>query len=664
MSKKGYTSNINSKGVPYMNDLVILHLSDLHIDNGGHIYSRLHSALLNDIKTQMRLVPDNRLVIVVTGDIVNKGDPKAISNAKKFFHKLKEITEKKLRAIYIVPGNHDKKRTQSNAILVPAYRGLLNNSSESLFDEKFQKFLWPLQLETYEESGYNELIQYIYNELFQLPDIEKLAKNTFGVHVLEIEDKKFCFIMLNTAWSCYDDNDNRKLILGRFQLDELEVQMRDTVENYDTDPASMTFVMGHHPIECLYGTEQDALFSHMVSYTNMCANVYLCGHTHDRKVINWSNNRHAMYTLMTGFGWPEDPSDHVREHYYSMYVFNTDLNSMDIYVRRTNDGSGFIPDLSIYTGSEGAGFDKLVRPIRFEEAQGAIELSAANNVSSKTIYASSAFLKYSKYYQDKLREISLDAFDIIETYKNDFFENLTIDGVSSTLDSSEIDDLILTFMRTPEALSSFTGNQQEVLKQIMKRNSVLIYETFQGFIQWICQKFHRSLVEEINEGQIVRFHFRYLNDKNTYTYSTLCSSFSVYDENDENANQPTDIRFGDLLEAAFNSPHSGTLIYSVNKDKCKNKLNAKWHDFVTAIPRFSENVYSRRVNNQATKSFPLITFGVTINNSEHERLLHCMDFYDIDKYISSLLQRYTNVFMLNIDEFLTWLKNEDRQEER
>ena len=41
-----------------------------------------------------------------------------------------------------------------------------------------------------------------------------------------------------------------------------------------------------------------------------------------------------------------------------------------------------------------------------------------------------------------------------------------------------------------------------------------------------------------------------------------------------------------------------------------------------------------------------------------------MDFYDIDKYIGSLLRKYTNVFMLNIDEFLTWLKNEDRQEER
>lgn len=645
-----------------MNDLAILHLSDLHIDEGGRTYSKLHSALLADIRTQITSIPDNHLVIIVTGDIINKGERNALSNAKKFFQKLREITDKKVKAIYIVPGNHDKKRTDSNSILVPAYRGLLNGSHEKLFDNKFQKFLWPLQIETYEQSGYNDLIQYIYNDLFEMPDIGRIAKNTFGVHVLEVDDAKYSFILLNTAWSCFDEHDRRNLILGKFQLDELGEQMRDTVENYDTDPASMTFVMGHHPIECLYGTEQDALFSHMVSYNNMCANAYLCGHTHDRKVINWSNNRHAMHTLMTGFGWPEGPSDHTHEHYYSMYVFNLDLNSMDIYVRRTNDGSGFIPDLSIYTGSSSHDFEKLVRPIRFEEAQGAIELSAADNIPSKTVYASSRFLAFSKLYQDKLHEISLDSADIIESYKNDLYENLSLDGLEGTQIPAETDDLLLGYMNDPETYAYLPLDKQNLLKGIMKQNSSLIYDNFQSFIQWLCQKFHRCLVEEVKKGQIVRFHFRYLSDKNTTTYSTLCSSFSVCDEIDEYSNQPSDIKYCDLLEAAFKSTTSGTLIYSVNKDACKNKLKEKWQDFITVVPSFSENIYTRRMNQKTVKKFPLITFGVTINHSEHEQLLQCMDFYGIDGYISNLLQRYTNVFMLNIDEFLTWLKIEDKQE--
>lgn len=645
-----------------MNDLAILHLSDLHIDDGGRTYSKLHSALLSDIKAQITSIPDNHLVIVVTGDIINIGEQNALSNAKKFFQKLREITGKKVKAIYIVPGNHDKKRTEANTILVPAYRGLLNESNEKLFDSNFQKFLWPLQIETYDKSGYNDLIQYIYDDLFQMPDIGKIAKNTFGVHVLDINDTKYSFILLNTAWSCIDNHDTRKLILGKFQLDELGLQMRDTVENYDTDPASMTFVIGHHPIECLYGTEQDALFSQMVSYNNMCANAYLCGHTHDRKVINWSNNRHAMHTLMTGFGWPEGPSDHTHEHYYSIYVFNLDLNSMDIYVRRTNDGSGFIPDLSIYTGSSSHDFEKLVRPIRFEEAQGAIELSSAENIPSKTVYASSRFLEFSKLYQDKLHEISLDSADIIESYKYDLYENLSLDGLDGNQIPAETDDLLLGYMNNPESYSHFSQEKQNLLRDIMKQNSSLIYENFQSFIQWLCQKFHRCLVDEVKKGQIVRFHFRYLSDKNTSTYSTLCSSFSVCDEIDEYLNQPSDIKYCDLLEAAYLSKTSGALIYSVNKDACKNKLKEKWQDFITVVPRFDANIYSRRMNQKTVKDFPLITFGVTINHKEHEQLLQCMDFYGIDRYISNLLQRYTNVFMLNIDEFLTWLKIEDKQE--
>lgn len=640
-----------------MDDLVILHLSDLHI---GIKFSKLHRALLDDIKEQVKSFPCNRLVIVVTGDIINRGEPSALENAKKFFKKLKEITEKKIKAIYIVPGNHDKKRTPSNLVLVPAYRGLLNSSNEKLFDAKFQEFLWPLQKETYKESGYHDLIQYVYNDLFCMPDIGNIADNTYGAHQLQVANKKYCFILLNTAWSCIDDYDNRNLILGKFQLEEIE--KHNCNDDYDPDSVVMTFVMGHHPIECLFGTEQDALFSHMVSYNDLCANVYLCGHTHDRKVVNWSNNRHIMHTLMTGFGWPEAPSDRTHEHYYSIYKFNLDLNSMDIYVRRTNDGTGFIPDLSIYTGTITQDSDKLVRPIRFEEAQGAIELSSAVKVPKKMIYPSSEFLEFSKMYQDKLHEISLDAVATMDIYKYELFENLSVDGIGGDEISAEIDDTLLTYMNNPAIYSSLPKEQKALIVHIMEQNAPIIYENFLGFIQRLCQIFHRCLVEEVGEGQIVRFHFRYLSDKTTYTYSTLCSSFSVYDESDEDTNQPSDIKFCDLLEAAFKCCDSGALIYSINKTVCTHELNEKWFDFITVIPKFDENIYSKRVNRHTVKRFPLITFGVTINSEEHERLLQCMDFYGIDKYISNIIQTYTNLFMVNIESFLTWLRVEDKQE--
>lgn len=639
-----------------MNDLVILHLSDLHIDGNGKIYSKVHRALLNDIKNQTSKLQDNSLVIAVTGDIINKGCKSALENAKKFFCDLKACTEGKVIAVYIVPGNHDKSRTPANKVLIPSYRRLLNTDGEKLFDGSFRDCLWKLQDETYKESGYYELLDYIYKSIFNFPDMYNIAKKTYGVHILNISGRKYCFILLNTAWSCIDEKDTRKLILGQFQLNEIASQMRDVIESYDSDSPVMTIVMGHHPIECLTGTEQDSLFSNMVSYNSMCANIYLCGHTHDRKVINWSNNRHTMHTLMTGIGWPEDPSDHIHEHFYSIYEFNLDLNSMDIYVRRTNDDSGFIPDLSIYTGSATHGSDKLVRPIHFEEARGAIQLSSAENVSPKVVYTSSSFLEYNILFQTKLHEISFDTADIIESYKNELYEGLVPDGIECG--DENIDDILLTYLNDQDAQQS--PRNDDIVGTIMKKNSRIIYENFWGFIQRLCQIFYRAYGEDIEEGQIVRFHFRYLSDKNTMMYSTLCSSFTSYNESERQENRPSDIKYGDLLEAAFKNSASGTLIFSVNKDICKTKLKDKWKDFITVVPKFEKNIYRRKMNKQTVKKFPFITFGITINDASQAQRLQCMDYYHIDQYLGNILQKYIDLFMLDIDEFISWLKEQNR----
>lgn len=642
-----------------MNDLIILHLSDLHIDNKGISFSKLHQALLNDIKNQITHIPDKRLVIVVTGDIINKGDHDALQNAKKFFQRLKDITEEKLKAIYVIPGNHDKKRTSINDFLIPAYRGLSSDSTSKLFDKEFENKIWPLHMQEYEESGYSELIDYIYNELFKMYEIGNVAKSTFGVHILEIEGKKYCFILLNTAWSCRDNYDTRKLILGKFQIEEISRQFHECT---DDDTVYMTFAIGHHPIECFLGTEQDTLFSHLISYTEINANAYLCGHTHDRNVIDWSNNRHAIHTLMTGFGWPEEPSERVHDHYYSIYFFNLDLNSMDIYVRKTNDGSGFIPDLSIYTGKNTQETNKLVRPIHFEEAQGSIVLSTANDVPSKTVYASTEFLHYSKLFQYRIHEISLDSGSIIEAYKNDLYENLLLDTEEDEEELAKTDSLLLEYLNDPDIVIDLSEVDLARIKNVLKQNTSRIYDNFQSYIQRLCQKLHEGLIENVESTQIVRFHFRYLADKTSLMYSTLCSSFSILDESCKQENQPSDIKYGDLLEAAFVNDTSRCLIYSINEQICNNKLKDKWRDFITIIPKFEGNIYSKKANRTTTKQYPFITFGVTINDSKHEPMLQCLDYYEMDQYIGSLLQRYMKTFMVDVESFIGWVRKEDNWE--
>ena len=48
-----------------MNDLTVLHFSDLHIDGNGKKYSELLKALLLDIKKQVDALPNARFVTLI-----------------------------------------------------------------------------------------------------------------------------------------------------------------------------------------------------------------------------------------------------------------------------------------------------------------------------------------------------------------------------------------------------------------------------------------------------------------------------------------------------------------------------------------------------------------------------------------------------------------------
>lgn len=385
-----------------MDDIVILHLSDLHIDASSNTYSRLLKGLINDIKKEIVTVPDKSVVITVTGDVLHKGEKKAVPKAIKFFEDLYKVVKDKVVAIYIVPGNHDKFRTEENKFLIPAYRAIGMNAAKK-FNKEFYETFWKYQDETYSDekgSGYLELTKKIY-DIFGVENLDnhRYIKDTFGVDVIEVLGKKYCFVLLNTAWSCIDETDTRQLILGKFQIDEIKRQYHDLVDGLSEEGVELTLVLGHHPIGALFGQEEDGIFSEMISFEELNANAYLCGHTHDRTVINWVNNRHSINTFMTGIGWPENNSGyHIGSHTYSMYVFNIEANSIDIYVRSTDDGGTFNPDFRIYTNTVDKSNKKIVFPIKTQKAQTYISLGSGPDRSSKAYYISDEFMEYIREY--------------------------------------------------------------------------------------------------------------------------------------------------------------------------------------------------------------------------------------------------------------------------
>ena len=113
-----------------------------------------------------------------------------------------------------------------------------------------------------------------------------------------------CF---NTAWNCTGDRDERHLTNWTIQLDDMK---KKYAEQKDGKEVNLTIALAHHPINWLYGKEEDAFRNLLLNENGCNANVYICGHTHDRDVVNWYNNKHSLTTLVSGIGWPEKNGEH------------------------------------------------------------------------------------------------------------------------------------------------------------------------------------------------------------------------------------------------------------------------------------------------------------------------------------------------------------------
>lgn len=653
-----------------MNDIVILHLSDLHIDATANTYSRLLKGLIKDIKNEIEFVPDKSMVITVTGDVIHQGQKKAISNAIKFFEDLYKVVKEKVIAIYIVPGNHDKFRTEENKFLIPAYR-TVGMDKNSKFDKNFYESFWKYQTETYgneKGSGYLEFTKKVY-EIFGVSDVDshKYIADTFGVDVIDVYGRKYCFVMLNTAWSCIDETDTRQLILGKFQIDKIKEEYHNLVDRLD-EPVELTLVLGHHPIGALAGQEEDSIFTEMISFEELNANAYLCGHTHDRTVINWVNNRHSINTFMTGIGWPENNSGyHVSSHTYSMYVFNIEANSIDIYVRSTDDGGEFNPDFRIYTNTVDKSNKKIVFPIKAQKAQTYISLGAGPRRSSKAYYISDEFMEYINEYVLRIGRLRQSIGMMIEGDKNELYENIPssddwYDDEETKLEENcySKDEIVYNYFFADIKSDKEDEKIEAIISNIFMECSDIRYNMFLGFLQRLCQKMEKILLyDKLEENDIVRFHFRYLADRNTFLYLKLCTSFP--DQIDPSEHEPSEIKFGELIEAAYKSRKS--LIYSVNKSFCKKKLKDKWTNFLTVIPLFEENNFKRKYADSLFKNYPFITFGVTINSEKFNKLLYCMDYFSINKMLEEVISTYIRIFRIDMDKFCAWARKELEKED-
>ena len=97
-----------------MNTLRWLHLSDIHFSNGeDYEIKRMRDSIIDKLK---EVFENNKVdFVVLSGDLAYQGGGYD-ANLKKFIESLVNVSGISIDELFIVPGNHDLKRTQVRSV--------------------------------------------------------------------------------------------------------------------------------------------------------------------------------------------------------------------------------------------------------------------------------------------------------------------------------------------------------------------------------------------------------------------------------------------------------------------------------------------------------------------------------------------------------------------
>ena len=613
-----------------MNDFTILHLSDLHINGKGKNLSRMMKNLLEDIEQETKVVEN--IIIVVTGDLVHQAKYRECEKSVElFFEKLKEILNDKICDVYFVPGNHDKKHGVLDDTLLKEY-------TFEQSDEFYQKY-W-----SYVNVGYLDYLKLVQKLTRILIGQDITIENTYGVRTTEIKDKgkRICFLSFDTSWSSKGGGkDERALKLGKFQVEQMLKQYESDCANVD-----LTIALGHHPLGWLDGAEETYIQSELLSKNRFGANIYLSGHIHNRDIINWQNNIHSMATFVSGLGWPDGNESHTYPHVYSYYTFNLDLNSIDIYVRSSDEDNQFKPDFRIYTTKAENKNRKIVLPLDAIKTQSYFELGTVEGRSPKVCYIT-----------DRMIDEIKDVMHMIWKYRRLLFfkiEHEKYDFIRQAIGKEQKKKYLLMLSRLTGFF--FNGSEEkEDFSAYYEKEKELVMKSFGVFLQEMCDLLQKLLANKSSGGRI-RVHFRIWDgDDTNIKYIPLVIS----GESDANRMKIQD--WNELLQESYKIKKS--LIASVNEKNCinsfqtnekKNDEKEKWKDFLTAIPDFQGNIVKRTdiVTGKTVLDIPYITFGITIYKEEDRRLLYILDYIKINEIIRDAIEDFLFYFPVDLEEFL------------
>lgn len=233
----------------------ILHISDLHIDEKDNFdRSVVLNPLIDRVKQDLEqgFKPE---IVVVSGDIANKGLSSEYKLAKGFFDDLLASLGLENHRIFIVPGNHDVDREKYRPSDIPKYKTMreLNNELEN---KNFRADLL---------KGMDAYFSFIETNYPHLQNIDERLIPFVQEYRAKC-GKRIGLIGLNSAWMCRKSPDKEEIAIGEYQMN---LAMKELKGDFD-----LVFTIFHHPLQWLWSHDRERN-RHFLN-----DKIILCGHLH------------------------------------------------------------------------------------------------------------------------------------------------------------------------------------------------------------------------------------------------------------------------------------------------------------------------------------------------------------------------------------------------
>jgi formylglycine-generating enzyme required for sulfatase activity/energy-coupling factor transporter ATP-binding protein EcfA2 len=254
-----------------MNQVNVLHLSDLHFGVESHTdYTKTALAqrkltlkglvkILESLDASWR--PD---IIAVTGDIGWRAASEDYKQAKAWLRKVLKTLALTPKDLVVCAGNHDLDREETLGSKPPVSS---TEADEWLRVDRLKYFVRPFE-------GYQ---QFCKDMKMPQPALDKEKLMLAGQRTI----KGLRVVVLNSAWFCRGDEDEKKLWLGLPQL-KVMAASGQLAEKEDYDTTDITLAIFHHTPGWLNEAEYNSYDGRIntVRYLSDRCHMMLCGHVH------------------------------------------------------------------------------------------------------------------------------------------------------------------------------------------------------------------------------------------------------------------------------------------------------------------------------------------------------------------------------------------------